>query len=244
MTAIAIPLASPPPPTGTTTLREVGHVLEQLEPERALAGDDVRVVERVHERQPALARALARAADAVVDRRRRRGARSRPCPRAASALAIGASAGTKTSHGTPRVARGRRQRLGVVAGDAATTPRAQPASPSAASFAAAPRILNEPVRCRFSAFSTTSPPARSEIVRVESTGVRRAIGARTARVRATAATVDASRSTVRACVAMARQSGRAMIGVDLDLRRPRGSAATPNATRAGGSHRRSCRRPR
>jgi hypothetical protein len=31
--------------------------------------------------------------------------------------------------------------------------------------------LNEPVRCRFSAFSATTPPARSEIVRVDSTGV-------------------------------------------------------------------------
>jgi hypothetical protein len=58
--------------------------------------------------------------------------------------------------------------------DAATTPLAQPFSPSAASFADAPRTLNEPVRWRFSAFRTTVPPACSEIVRVERTGVRRA----------------------------------------------------------------------
>ena len=57
---------------------------------------------------------------------------------------------------------------------AATTPLAQPASPSAASLAATPRTLNEPVRCRFSALSTTVPPARSENVRVERIGVRRA----------------------------------------------------------------------
>src|SRR3954451_3633045 len=56
---------------------------------------------------------------------------------------------------------------------AATTPLAQE-SPSAASLAATPRTLNEPVRCRFSALSKTVPPARSLNVRVESTGVRRA----------------------------------------------------------------------
>src|SRR3954451_8633575 len=57
---------------------------------------------------------------------------------------------------------------------AATTPFAQPSSPSAASLLATPRTLKEPVRCRFSALSTTVPPARSENVRVERIGVRRA----------------------------------------------------------------------
>ena len=57
---------------------EVRHVLEQLQAERALAGDDVRVVERVHERQPALApRAPARRRGTPPATRRRRG-RSRP----------------------------------------------------------------------------------------------------------------------------------------------------------------------
>src|SRR4051812_16303214 len=56
---------------------------------------------------------------------------------------------------------------------AATTPPAQE-SPSAASLAATPRTLNEPVRWRFSALSTTVPPARSLNVRVDSIGVRRA----------------------------------------------------------------------
>ena len=39
----------------------------QLEPQRPLAGDDRRVVERMDERQPALGRALQRALDALVD---------------------------------------------------------------------------------------------------------------------------------------------------------------------------------
>ena len=67
--------ASPPPPTGTTTFARSGDVLEQLEPERALAGDDVRVVERVHERHAGLARALARDRDALVDALAARGDR-------------------------------------------------------------------------------------------------------------------------------------------------------------------------
>src|SRR3954447_11194893 len=58
--------------------------------------------------------------------------------------------------------------------EAATTPRAQPLSPSAASLAETPRTLNEPERCRFSALSTTVPPARSDSVREERIGVRRA----------------------------------------------------------------------
>jgi len=41
---------------------------------------------------------------------------------------------------------------------AATTPARLSASESVAILLTAPRILNEPVRCRFSAFSATSRP--------------------------------------------------------------------------------------
>jgi hypothetical protein len=47
---------------------------------------------------------------------------------------------------------------------AATTPAARCASVSAAIRVTAPRTLNEPVLCRFSAFRTTSRPARRENV--------------------------------------------------------------------------------
>ena len=106
--AIATPLTSPPPPTGTMTLREVRHVLEQLEPERALAGDHVEVVERVHERRPAVGARACAAATALVDCRAAEADDRRRAPRAASTLAIGASSGMKTSHADAAVARPRR----------------------------------------------------------------------------------------------------------------------------------------
>ena len=46
-----MPASSPPPPTGTTIASHVGRLLEDLERHRALAGDHVRVVERMDERQ-------------------------------------------------------------------------------------------------------------------------------------------------------------------------------------------------
>ena len=47
---------------------QIGDVLEQFEPERRLAEDHVRIVERVHERRAGLGRALARSGDAFIDR--------------------------------------------------------------------------------------------------------------------------------------------------------------------------------
>ena len=150
------PAAQPAAADRHDHLGEVGHVLEQLEPERALAGHDVGVVERVHEREPALARALLRRDQALVDR----GAadvHDRALP--ARRLGLGdrrvggdehlAAARPSCARRRPPPARGcrpRRRRRRAL----------QPCSPSAASFAPAPRTLKEPVRWRFSAFSATS----------------------------------------------------------------------------------------
>ena len=91
--------------------------------------------------------------------------------------------------------------------EAPTTPAAQPSSPRAVSFAPAPRTLKEPVRCRFSAFSATMPPARSENVRVERMGVRRAVVATPARAARTSSAVTGEDSTVATSVRLSLARG-------------------------------------
>src|SRR5579883_640277 len=54
---------------------------------------------------------------------------------------------------------------------AATTPAARSSGPSSESMLTAPRILNEPVRWRFSAFRTTSRPTSRESEAEPNTGV-------------------------------------------------------------------------
>ena len=49
--ATATPEMSPPPPIGTTTSSRSGHCSSSSSADRALARDDARVVERVHEDQ-------------------------------------------------------------------------------------------------------------------------------------------------------------------------------------------------
>ena len=75
------------------------------------------------------------------------------------------------------------------------------------------------MRCRFSAFSTTVPPARSENVRVERIGVRRA-------------TVSTAARAALTSLAVTHHS--AMIA-SISTSAPIGSAATPIVVRAGGS---------
>jgi len=54
LTASATPASRPPPPAGTSTVPGGLALLEQLEPERALAHDDRKVVERRNEEEAAL----------------------------------------------------------------------------------------------------------------------------------------------------------------------------------------------
>ena len=66
--AIASPLASPPPPTGTSTRRRFGHLGGELDADAGLAADHVGVVEGVDELEPVGGRRLAGERDAGVDR--------------------------------------------------------------------------------------------------------------------------------------------------------------------------------
>ena len=93
-----------------------------------------------------------------------------PSDRAASTLAIGAPSGMNTKHGTPRARAAYATAWAWLPALPVITPAAH-SSPSIDTFVSAPRILNEPVLCRFSLFSATIPPARSLSVRELSTGV-------------------------------------------------------------------------
>ena len=148
------------------------HVVDELEPERALAGDR-RPGRRTGGRTPCPSpRRRGRGRRRSPRRARRRPRRpSAPYARHASILVIGAPAGTKMSHGTPKWLGGERQRLGVVAGAAGGDAVGAPPRRATASLFIAPRILNAPVRCRLSALSTTSPPRRCDRVTDETIGV-------------------------------------------------------------------------
>ena len=168
--------------------RDVLDVVEQLEPDRALAGDDLRVVERMHERRTGLGRPFAGARHAGVD-----GVAAEP-DGSAEALDRGhlrqrCLGRHEDLAAEPTCARGVRQRLRVVAGAArhdrtapariaaaaawADSARPPAAAASRSTLASAPRSLNEPVRCRFSALSSTVPPHSSDRLREVRTGVWR-----------------------------------------------------------------------
>src|SRR5918999_2890072 len=204
--AIATPEASPPPPTGTTTFARSGTCSSSSSPSEpwpaTMSGSSNGCT---NARPPSRARSCAAAMQSSTDSPPT--CTIAPCPAAASALAIGASAGTNTSQRTPRAAAAAASPCAWFPADAATTPFAQPASPSAASFADAPRTLNEPVRCRFSAFSTTFPPACSEIVRVERTGVP-----------------AATFSTSARAASMSVRDGKDRVDLDVGPERERGDA--------------------
>src|SRR5436305_8741506 len=74
---------------------------------------------------------------------------------------------------------------------AATTPAARSSAPSSDSLFTAPRTLNDPVRCRFSAFSQTLRPTRRDNVSEPYTGVARAWPRMRPRAASTLASVGA-----------------------------------------------------
>ena len=76
---------------------------------------------------------------------------------------------------------------------AVTTPAARSSGPSVETRLTAPRILKDPVRCRFSAFSHTGRPESRLSVSEEETGVTRAMPSR----RCCAASMSASVGAVR-----------------------------------------------
>src|SRR5512133_4339744 len=80
---------------------------------------------------------------------------------------------------------------------AATTPAARSSGVSVDSLLTAPRTLNEPVRCRFSAFSSTLRPTRRENVSERKIGVSSAIPKSRCRASWMSASVGAVRSVAK-----------------------------------------------
>ena len=127
-----------------------------------------------------------------------------PSARQPSTLPSGALGGITTSHATPAWRAARASAHAWLPALPATTP-ARASSPSAASLAVAPRTLKEPVRCRFSAFRTTSPPpVSSASVHELSTGVTRATSSTASRTRVTSSAV----TVTPIAAAYARAGGR------------------------------------
>jgi hypothetical protein len=229
LTAIATPLASPPPPTGTTTLARSGMSSSSSSPSVPWPAMTSVSSKGCTNAMPASS-ARARAAATQSSTELPAVCTIAPCAAQPSALAIDAPAGMNTSHGTPRTRAACASAHAWLPALPAVTPRAQ-RSPSAASLLSAPRILNEPVRCRLSAFRTTLPPARSVTVSDGSTGVWRTTSATATRARATSFA-----STVRtgAATASTAQPGSATIA-STSTCAPSGREATPIVVRAGGS---------
>jgi hypothetical protein len=89
-----------------------------------------------------------------------------PYDRVASTFAIGASSGMKIVAGIPASLAAHATAWPWFPALAATTPACRSVSPSVAIVLNAPRILNDPVRCRFSALRKTWRPLSRENVSV------------------------------------------------------------------------------
>src|ERR671916_625320 len=208
LTAIATPAHSPPPPTGITTRARSGTSSSSSSPSEpwpATTSGSSNGCTKAS--PPSSARSMAACRQSSTDPPPTWIVA--PWPRAASTLAIGASVGTNTSQAAPRIRAAAASACAWLPAEAVTTPLAHPCSPSAASLAATPRTLNEPVRCRFSALSTTSPPATSENVREDSTGVRRAISPTAGRAARMSASVGERKDRVDLDLGPERKRGHA-----------------------------------
>ena len=199
-------------------LGEIRHVLEQLQPERPLTGDDRGVVERVHEREPFGLRLLERDDDALVDALAAR-------VDDGAVAAGGLDLGHRRIHGDDDLAvhaaggRAGGERLGVVArggGD----------------HAVLAALMAERVELRGDAADLERPGALQVL------GLQRHRPARTLGERAGGEHRRAARDGLdrRACgLDVARGDGHSAMIASISTSAPIGRAATPIVVRAGGS---------
>ena len=100
-TATAIPAASPPPPMPDHDRAHLGALLQDLQPDRALPGDDVRVVEGVDEDRAGLAARTPARPRSVSSTTWPCSRTSAPYSRVAATFGSGAPTGMKTVERTP-----------------------------------------------------------------------------------------------------------------------------------------------
>ena len=141
---------------------DLRRVLEQLERERSLAGDDERVVERMHERPAGLADVLVEPGERLdgigrleVDRR--------AVPRVAATFAALALAYMTTRQSIPSSAAPQASACAWLPAEIPITPRSFSSGVSEASLFSTPRALNEPVFWNSSAFRTSGAPSVREV---------------------------------------------------------------------------------
>ena len=138
---------------------DVRALLQDLQPHRALPGDDVRVVERVDEDRAGALGELAAPPRARRPRCRRRTRSRRRTPWWPTTLGSGAPSGMKTVARVPSRPAASATPWAWLPALAATTPRARSSSESRAIRAYAPRTLYEPARCTFSHLSQIGTPS-------------------------------------------------------------------------------------
>ena len=169
-TAAATPPSRPPPPVGTSTVATSGHcstISSPTVPWPAITSTWSNGCTSTAPVRSANAHACARLSSTVAPTR----CTVAPYPRVASTLGSAARSGMNTVARTPSVCAASATPCAWLPALAATTPRARCPASSRAIRVYAPRILNDPVRCRFSHFSSTGPPHSSLSAREFAMGV-------------------------------------------------------------------------
>ena len=172
LTATPTPATSPPPPVHTSTVRTSGHCSSTSRPTvpcPAMMSAWSNGCTSTAPVSAAQARATTSASSTVDPDSRT----SAPYAWVAAIFGSGAVIGMKTVAEVPSSCAASATPCAWLPALAATTPSARSPADNRAIRLYAPRILNDPVRCRFSHFRYTGPPTWAPSTRLFSSGVCR-----------------------------------------------------------------------
>src|SRR5215218_6890625 len=186
--AAAIPASRPPPPVQTRTVRTSGHSSRTSRPTVPCPAT-MSAWSNGWIRTAPVSDAYCRARTRASSTDNPMSSTWAPYPRVASSLGIGALVGMNTVDEMPNSWAARATPCAWLPALAATTPRAFSCAESRHIRVYAPRILNEPARCRFSHLRCTGPPTRSDNARLYSSGVGRTTPASRSRAARTSSSV-------------------------------------------------------